>query len=186
MRLILFFSLMFAVSAARAADIALMLAGSVRSNTATTDLSNGSVGNRLSFGGGILGVAPINGAFVFRSGFLFTQRFIEIAPTNVGITDVNFGYIDVPLTPMYLVTNELGLFAGPVIAMNMTKDCSASSGSCGASNVKSVVVPLTVGLQARLFNQIGAELFYESTMGSLADHISNLTTVGANILFYFD
>lgn len=178
--------LSMSMSAAKAADIALILAGSVRNNTATTDLPNATVASKTSLGGGLLGVAPINGNFAFRSGFLINQRYVELGPTTQGTVDINFVYVDVPLTPMFLFTNEAGIFAGPVIAMNVIKDCSASLTSCGATNVKSVIVPLTIGIQARFFNQIGGEFFFEKSMGSAADHVSDFTTVGGNILFYFD
>lgn len=175
------------VSVAHAADIALILVGSVRSNTATTDLPNATVANKVSFGGGLLGVAPINGNFAFRSGFLINQRYVELGPVAPqGTVDINFVYVDVPLTPMFLFTNEAGIFAGPVIAMNVIKDCTGGLASCGATNVKSVIVPWTVGVQARFFGQLGGEIFYEKVFGDAADNVSNFTTVGGNILFYFD
>lgn len=182
----LMLSTMTLVSVAHAADIALILAGGVRSNSATTDLPNASVTNRTSFSGGLLGIAPINGHFVLRSGFLITQRYVDLGPTTQGTVDINFAYVDVPLTPMILLTNEAGVFAGPVIAMNVIKDCTASLTTCGATNVKSVIVPWTVGVQARFFGQFGGEIFYEKVFGDAADNVSNFTTVGGNILFYFD
>jgi hypothetical protein len=186
-----FFLLLISIlmtSAAEAADIAVMGALGVRVNSGTTDLPNASVSNITSFSGGILGAVPLgspDGPLAFRSGFLVTQRYAAISPTSQGEVDIHFAYVDIPLTVMYLVTPTAGLFAGPVVAMNIIKDCTANS-SCGATNVKSVAFPLTVGLQAKIFNQIGAEVFYEKTSGDLSDHFSNYTSVGGNILFYFD
>jgi hypothetical protein len=172
---------------ADAADIGVMAALGVRGNSGSTDLPNANVSNKTSFDGGILGVVPIAGQFAFRSGFLATQRYAEVSPTNQGTIDVNFVYVDVPVTLMFLATPTAGIFAGPVIAMNVVKDCSASNaGGSQCTNVKSVAFPLTIGIQARLFGQVGAELYYENTSGNLADHISNYTSVGGNILFYFD
>jgi hypothetical protein len=177
---------MLTVSASRAADIAFILAGSVRNNSATTDLPNANVSSHMSFGAGVLGVAPLRESLALRSGFMLVQRYVDIAPTNVGTTHIQFSYIDIPITPMWLFTSEAGLFAGPVIAMNVVKDCSSTTASCGATNVKSVAIPLTIGVQARLFDQLGAEVFFEKTSGDLADHVSDFSTVGANLLFYFE
>lgn len=184
--LLLISSLLFSMSAS-AADIGLMAALGARSNSGTTDVSGANVTNKVSFDGGILGVVPIAGQFAFRSGFIVTQRNAEISPTNQGSIDVQFMYVDVPVTLMFLATPTAGVFAGPVIGMNVSKDCSASNGTGSqCTNVQSVIFPLTIGVQARIFNQVGAEIYYENTSGKLFDHLSNYASVGGNILFYFD
>ena len=52
--------------------------------------------------------------------------------------------------------------------------------------MKSVIVPLQLGVSFRFASQLGAELYYEYAAGDLAANLSNMKTVGANFLVYFE
>lgn len=175
------------VSAAQAADITFVLMGGLRSNSGSTDLADASVSSTTAFHFGSLGVIPIQGNIAVRGGFVFSQRNVVIGPTNSGDVDVNLTYVDVPLTPMWLFTEYAGAFAGPVIAMNFSKECERENGAtCEILDAKSAVFPLTAGVHFRFAPQMGGELSYEFVPGEVVDGLSDVSSVVASFLVYFE
>ncbi len=159
----------------------------LRSNQADTDIRNATVNSRMGYQFGVLALFPIVKAIEVRSGFMYTQRYSEIANTASGTVTVDYSYFDVPMTLMYRFSEAAGVFAGPVIAFNQSKEVTCSRNTnCAALDVKSVVMPLQIGLNFKFLPQMGGEVFFEYTSGDLSTNVANMRSVGANLIYYFE
>ncbi len=177
------------VSVAARAQIEFGVAAGLRSSQADTDLASATVDSRSGFQAGALFYFPFASNWGLRSGFLYTQRFVTLLNTKAGSVDINFSYFDIPATPMIRFSDYAGVFAGPVLSFNQSKEVSCSnksSDTCNAMDVKSVVMPWQLGLQFRFLPQAGAEIFYEYTPGDLATNVANMRAVGGNVIFFFE
>jgi hypothetical protein len=180
--LILFFSLSVG------AQIEFGVLGGVRSNQADTDIKRASISSRNSYQFGLLGFLPIWNEFAgLRTGGLISPRYVTINNTDSGAVEINYVYIDVPATLMFKFTEYAGIFAGPVLSFNYSKEVSCSlRADCAATDVKSVVAPWILGLHFKFLPQIGAELYYEIVPGDLSANVSQMTAVGANFIFFIE
>jgi hypothetical protein len=184
---ILFAILIFCLSSAAQAQIEFGIVAGYHSNQAETDIVGANIGPESGYQFGALTYLPLYKNFGMRTGFLYVQRFSTIDRTQAGQVDLDFAYFDVPLTAMLKFGDVAGIFAGPVLAFNQAKDvtCSARA-NCGASDVKSFILPMQIGLNVRMLSQLGAEVYYEFISGDLATNVSDMKTVGANLIFYFE
>lgn len=159
-----------------------------RSNQAQTDISLASVSSRTSYQFGVQGFFPIwNDLAGLRTGAMVAPRYVNLSNTRKGTVEINYIYLDVPATLMLKFNEVAGVFAGPILSFNYSKEVSCSlQADCVATDVKSVVVPWTLGLNFKILPQIGGELFYEYVPGDLSTNVSNMTTVGANFIFYIE
>ncbi len=184
-KILFIFILTFAGMASAKEDIEFAVLAGLRSNTATTNLPNASVSSKLGYVAGILGWLPLNKGFGARSGLLFNQRFVGLGPTNQGDIDIQFTYLDIPLTGTYQIRNGTWLYAGPILAFNQSKDVACSRRSnCSATDVKSFVLPWQLGVDFKFTPNFGAEFFYEFMSGDLAASVSDMKAVGASFLIF--
>jgi hypothetical protein len=159
----------------------------MRSNQAETDIRNATVNSRTGTHFGVLALFPVVKALEVRTGFIYTQRYSEITNTASGVVSIDYSYFDVPMTLMYRFSEAAGVFGGPVIAFNQSKEVSCSKNtSCAALEVKSVVMPLQVGLNFKFAPQMGGEAFFEYTSGDLSTNVANMRSVGGNFVYYFE
>jgi hypothetical protein len=158
-----------------------------RSNQAETDIKSAHVNARGGIQFGIEGLVPLGNSFEIRSGFTYAQRYSEIQNTAQGTVSVDYAYIDVPATLMYRFVPAVGIFAGPVLGFNQSKNVNCSlAATCAAVDVQSVIIPWQLGLNFRFLSQMGAEIFYEYVPGDLSTNISDMKSVGGNLLIYFE
>ena len=185
MKLILGILLTVFVQGAFANDFTAVIG--VRSNTADFDTTGVSVGNKTSFGLGVLGFFDIAENLQFRSGFLYNQRQYSAKSGNVDY-DFNLAYADIPVTLMYKFADYGGAFIGPVLGLLAAKECKASSGSCTfPKDPSSTIIPVQLGVSFKFAPQMGGELYYELVSSALWENgIKNSRTVGANFLFTFE
>lgn len=174
-------------SLAAQAQIEFGAAAGLRTNQADTDVRGADVTSQMGLQLGAIAFFPINPIWGVRGGALYTQRHVDLGPTNQGDVEVRYAYFDVPVTPMIRLGDYAGIFAGPVFSFNLSKDVSCSRlSSCAALDVKSLILPLQLGIQFRIFYQLGAEFFFEYVPGELSTNISDMRTVGGNLIFYFE
>jgi hypothetical protein len=184
--LVSLFSLILFSSAGYADNEFALLAG-IRSNSAETDLNSASVSSRTGYQGGALLNLEYYPAWSLRTGILLASRQVSLGPTLQGQVELNFSYVDIPATFLYQFSSMGGIFAGPVLSFNQSKETSCSlTATCSARDVKSVIYPLQMGVQFRFASQMGAELYYEYVSGEIATNLSNMKTVGANFLLFFE
>lgn len=169
------------------ADNEFALLGGLRSSSADTSLNNASVSSRTSYQAGALVNLELLSPWALRTGLLITGRQLSVGPTNQGTVNLNFMYADVPVLALYRFTDLAGIFAGAVVGFNQGKEMTCSgSGSCGAQGVDAVVFPWQIGVNFRFASQMGADLYYEYLPGSIDKNVSNVKTVGANLIVYFE
>jgi hypothetical protein len=160
--------------------------GGVRSNSGDTDLSGVTIGSSSGLQLGVLGFIPFNETFSLRTGFTYTGRNYTISSGGTTI-DAKPYYFDIPATLMINFNDYGGIFAGPVIALNSSKECSASgAASCTLTNVKGTIMPIALGGSFKFGNQMGAEVFFEMLSGEIQTDIKNIRSVGANFVYYFE
>lgn len=163
------------------------IAGGFRSMQVETDISSATTNSKTGYQVGPLAYLPLNDFWGLRTGFLYTQRFANLQNTNKGDVDIQYAYFDVPGTVMIRFADFAGAFAGPVLAFNQSKDVTCTKNAeCAALDVKSIIVPWQLGLSFRFLSQLGAELYYEYVPGDLSTNVSNMKTVGGNLVFYFE
>ena len=178
----------FAVTAAQA-QIEFGVAGGLRSNQADTEAGpTAEVTSQIGLQLGALAYIPINSLWGVRGGVLYTQRHVDIGPTfPEGDVEVRYSYFDIPVTPMVRLGDYAGVFAGPVISFNVSNEINCSrSQNCVPLNMKSLILPLQLGIQFRILYQLGAEFYFEYVPGELSTNVSDMRTVGGNIIFYFE
>ena len=181
------FSFLFlvAVSAKAETDFAGILG--IRMNSANTDVTGATVTAQSGVMAGVLAWFPVHDRFGLRSGAVFNQRFIRLSPTVQGTVDILYSYWDLPLTATFQFSSGFFLYGGPVLAFNQSKEvkCSLLS-TCGALDVKSVVVPWQVGLDFRMIPQLGGEFFVEMIPGELSRNVSDMKSLGLSLVYYFN
>lgn len=182
-----FFAFVFLMLSQAQAQIGFGVAAGVRSNQAETDIHGAETSSRSGLQFGVLAQFPIVNSFEVRSGFFYTQRYSEIEKTASGNVSVDYTYFDIPLTPSFRLSDAAAIFAGPVFAFNESKEVSCTNrATCAALDVKSVIVPWQAGVNFRFFSQAGGELFAEYAPGDLSTNVSDMKSVGANFIFYFE
>ena len=71
---------------------------------------------------------------------------------------------------------------GPSFAVKLGDEVSTAS----LTDVKSFITPLTFGAQFKFVPNLGANVFFETVPGDLANGVSNSRAVGVNLLFTLD
>lgn len=186
-----FFVLLFCtvVSASAFAEADIQFGGLLgfRSSSTDTDIRGASTASRSGFQFGVQALLPITNKFEVRTGAIYSQRYAEIKNTAQGTVTIDYAYFDVPMTVGLRFNEAAAVFAGPVISFNFSKDVTCSlQTNCAAADVKSVIMPLQLGVSFKLLPQAGAELYYEYISGDLSANVQNMKTVGANFIYYFE
>lgn len=169
------------------ADNEFALLAGPRSNSAETNLRNASIKSQTSYQFGALVALEFYPQWYLRTGMMLVGRQAKLGPTLQGDIELNFTYVDIPMTGLFRFSEMAGVFAGPVFAFNQSKETNCSlSPNCSAQDVKSLLFPWQLGISFRFASQLGAELYYEYAAGDLAANFSDMKSVGANFLFYFE
>ncbi len=163
------------------------LTAGIHSGQAETDLPRATISSKLGFQVGALAWLSIYHSWSLRTGFLYSQRPGALSNTSSGDVNIEYAYFDVPLTASLRFSDFASLFAGPLLAFNQSKDviCSAKP-NCTAIDVNAFLVPIQMGLDFKFAPQVGAEIYVEVINGDLSANVSNMKTVGANLLFFFE
>ncbi len=164
--------------------------GGFRTNNFDTDVTGATVTGKNGFQLGGLAWFNFADPLALRLGFLYSQRYAQLDQTVAGSkfsTDIKLTYLDIPLTLQYKFGDFGGVFFGPVFSMNQSKECT-TAGVTGSNctGVQSSITPLSVGVSFKFAPQMGAEFAYEFYSGKVADGLSNLRSLGANFVFFFD
>ncbi len=163
------------------------LSGGFRSGQATTDLAGAYISAKAGYQLGAVTWLQIYQSWSLRTGFLYTQRPATLTNTKSGDVDIQFAYFDVPATASYKFSDYAGIFAGPVIAFNQSKDVSCSQRpDCAAIDVRGVLFPIELGLDFKFAPQLGGEVYFEYVPGNLSVNVAEMKTLGANLVFFFE
>lgn len=154
--------------------------GEIDSTTQTTSAAAGyQVGAVASF--------EISGALNFRTGLMYVERPLKVNITSSGESaDIKITYFDIPATLAYKFAEYASVYGGVHLAANLSNSVSGPGYAGKLTDVKSMVVPITIGAVFRFAPQIGADLFFETMSGDVALGLKNYRAVGANLLYFFD
>jgi hypothetical protein len=156
-----------------------------RSNSADAVTAGNDVTSKTGFGAGVIGFFDLASQFQLRSGFLYTQRNFGLGLTGGTDYDTNASYVDIPVTAMYRFADYAGIFAGPVAALLVSKDCK-TPGGCSTSP-EGMDLGLQFGASFKFASQLGAEVYYETIPSTFwKDAMKNARAVGVNLLFTFE
>lgn len=128
-------------------------------------------------------VFSFNKPWSFKTGLFYTNRPVKF---EVGTTEgeANFSYFDIPAQLMYLFEDYAGVYVGPSLSLNLSKECKPSG--CRLAETQSMVVPITVGALFKFAPGMGANIFFETVNGKMALGVKNSRSVGANFFLAFD
>lgn len=161
LRWILLFSL---ISFNSIADSKIGIMGSALFNAPEIDDIDGvevDEESKASFGIGMRALLPLNDRLKFRTGAGVVQKNFAYEVTG-GEADVSFTYLNIPLT-LYLGGERVGLFGGTAINARMEDDCDGDGtlSSCDVKKEKTLVLPLIIGFDFNLTQNMGMEFSYE-------------------------
>jgi hypothetical protein len=110
--------------------------------------------------------------WVFSPGVEYDQRKSSFTNTINGVPfsgNVNLQYLDVPLYAMYRFNDFANIYAGPVIALNLSATCDAP----GCGNVNGATVLAGVGAGVKIIEDLGVDFYIKKGFG---DAFSNSAT----------
>lgn len=149
--------------------------------------ADGSGSDKQSIGYqiGASGTFDIATNFAIKSGLFYNERPFKVT-NSVGSfnfdTTGKITYFDIPVLLMFKFEDYAGVYFGPSFSIKMSDEISSGS----LSNIKDIVVPLTIGGQFKFAPNLGVNVFFETVSGQLADGLKNSRAVGANLLVTFD
>ncbi len=116
-----------------------------------------------------------------KSGLFYSER--PFKSEYVGSTAKGkLSYFEVPLHLMFKFEDYAGVYVGPALAVKLGDESSPT----GLTEIKSLVLPITFGAQFKFLPNLGANVFFETVPGELANGVSNSKAVGINILISLD
>lgn len=126
-------------------------------------------------------VIDVANNFGIKTGLFYNQRPFQ---SSYGVID-NTGkisYFDIPVFVMYKFEDYAGIYIGPSVSLKLSDEFTPGK----LSNIKGMVMPLTLGAQFKFAPNLGAGIYFETVPGDIADNVSNTRAVGANLLITFD
>src|SRR5258708_4141362 len=87
----------------------------VRQQSASAVAAGVSTSTEMAYQFGLVGALPMTETFLFRSGFLYTQRPVT-AKSGVTTYKYTYNYFDIPLTVLWKLNDFGGVYAGVNLA----------------------------------------------------------------------
>lgn len=152
-------------------------------------MDNGKLGYK---GGALVGINGLMDRITLTTGVIYNYRPYELEAYLFKVK-YNLTYIDVPVLVRYALNEDIGVYAGPVMAFNIgnsaeTTDLSGAGGGTASAdddNVKSFYLSAEVGINFK-YEHCGLDIYYQYGMGEFIDNgPKNLTSVGANYTYWF-
>ena len=119
--------------------------------------------------------------FGIKTGLFYNERPFQSVIAGTTVTG-KLTYFDVPVLLMFKFEDYAGVYVGPAMSLKLSDEASPGK----LSNIKGNVVPVIVGAQFKFAPNFGANIYFESVSGEIADGISNSRAVGANLMITFD
>lgn len=149
---------------------------------------NGSVDNtavdtnaKIGYQVGVSGAFPLTDSLSFRSGLFYVEKAIE-AEQGASKDDIKFTYFQIPATILFKFLDYAGVYGGVNLEFNLGDDC----GSSNCTDVKSMTTPIVIGAAFKFLPEMGANVFFESGSGEVANGVKDFRAVGANLMITFD
>lgn len=153
----------------------------IRQQSAEASTAGVSTNTEMAYQFGLVGAFPMTETFLFRTGFLYTQRPITVKGTS-GDVNYHFNYFDIPLTVLWKVND----FGGPYVGVNLALAASADCDNCGGASLdKKGALPFVIGGSFKFAPNFGVDVYYEA-LSKFNDDFEKGSAVGANLLITFD
>lgn len=165
--------------AAHAQDMGVVFG--IRNDNADAKTSGVTVEGKNSFNAGLVAKFELSSPWQVRSGFIYTQRAFDVK-VPASTTGYKFTYFEIPAGVLYKFNEFGGVFAGPNLAFNLSKDC----GSNTCEGVNSAPIGFQLGGSFKFAPQMGFEVYYETLLSKVADEVTNARAVVANFMITFD
>ncbi len=149
---------------------------------ASADIKNADSNKQvIGYQVGGSGVFDISGNFGIKTGLFYNERPFE--STFGTITEKGkITYFDIPVLLMFKFEDYAGVYVGPAMSLKLSDEASPLK----LTNIKGSVVPIIVGAQFKFAPNLGANIYFESVSGEIAEGVSNSRAVGANLLITLD
>lgn len=149
--------------------------------------ATGATSNKQSMGIQVGGstVFNFNPQFGLRSGLFYSERPFK-GETLAGPYEGKITYAEVPLHFMFKLEDYAGIYLGPSISMKLGDETSCQPGPCNLTDIKSMIMPITLGAQFKFSSNLGLNLFFENISSDLAFGLKNSRAIGMNILLAFE
>jgi hypothetical protein len=151
----------------------------IRQQSATASDVGVTTNTEMAYQFGLVGAFTMTDNWLFRTGFLYTQRPVTAKTAGVE-SKLTFNYFDIPLTVLWKFNDFGGIYGGMNLALIASADCN----NCAAPDKKSAS-PLVIGGTFKFAPNFGVDVYYEA-MGKFDDHFKDGRAVGANLLVTFD
>lgn len=152
-----------------------------KSNTATISGSS-SDKQENGFQLGFSGVFNFTESIGMKSGLFYAERPFAADFGGGSTVKGKITYFEVPALLMFKLEEYAGIYAGPSLALKLGDEISSGS----LIDVKTMVMPITLGVQFKFLPNFGVNAFFETISGDLANGISNSRAVGVNFLVSLD
>ena len=153
-----------------------------RADSADTGLAGQTVSGQSSPSLGVIVKSQLFGDLGLRFGAEYLTRSYQME--SVGASQAHrFTYFSVPVGLMYRINEFGGFFVGPALNMTLEKNCGAGQACVGAN---SSLLALQVGGSFKFAPQLGAEIYFESALGSIHSGVTNPRAVVVNLMVTFD
>ncbi len=83
---------------------------------------------------------------------------------------------------MFKFMENVGVYGGVNVDFNLSDDC----GSPSCDDVQSLTTPIVIGAAFKFAPQMGANVFFESGSGEVAEGVKDFKAVGVNLMITFD
>lgn len=121
-------------------------------------------------------------SFGLKTGLFYNERPFEASTLNAANSKGKITYFDIPVLFMFKFEDYAGVYFGPSISMRMSDEFSPGK----LTDIKGMVIPLTLGAQFKFAPNLGANVYFETVPSDLAQGVKNSRAVGANLLITFD
>ena len=121
--------------------------------------------------------------FGLKTGLFYVERPFR-SDYSATSTEVKgkVSYFDVPAFVMFKLEDYAGIYAGPSLSFKLGDEITPGT----MTDIKGMIVPITLGAQFKFASNLGANIFFETVPGEIAQGIKNSRAVGASLLVTFD
>ena len=130
---------------------------------------------------------PLEGGVAhWRTGLLYTRRPVQSENDITGETiDFTFDYLDIPFDLLFKPKENLGVYLGFHVSINVASDCSGDS-NCKVSDVNTPLFPFVFGVMYKFTPKFGFNFYIDGSNTSIARGIGNFRAAGLNLTYSFE
>lgn len=160
-------------------------------STAEFENLNASEEARINFRVGFLTKTDFS-AFFLRSGLTFTTRH-TLHDSAGALLRIRYEYLDVPVLAGLQITDQISVYAGAVLGLNVNKKYELNPGPYGSmQDVNDLFVLGQVGANYMFQDDMGIDVYVEHSVtdmsgdaGGTQNTLKNFFSYGINLVKYF-